>query len=201
MEAAADSTWRGYSLAERDRRWNSVRANAAEANLDCVWVPLCLDGENLHLSLEQAHGVRSDCRYMTQMENASIILPTDGRAPIVINDRGDGNDWFAEVRPAAKDGRGPWAGAMAEALLELGMERARIGVTGLGRGKVTHGRAHSGVANHSAYVEVQRRLPNATFVDATDVVGFARYAKGDEEIACLRHGAEIAAEGTKAMVH
>ena len=25
LEAAADTTWKGYSLAERDRRWNAVR--------------------------------------------------------------------------------------------------------------------------------------------------------------------------------
>jgi len=200
MEAAADATWNGFSLAERDRRWNTVRANAAAQQLDCVFVPLCLDGRNLHLSLEQAHGTRSDCRYLTQMENASIILPTDGRPPIVINDRGQGNNWISDARPAAKGARGPWGPAMAVALLELGMERARIGVTGLGRGKVTHGRAVSGVVNHSAFAEVQRQLPNATFVDANDVVGFARYVKSDEEIACIRHGAEIATAGIERMV-
>ena len=40
MEEPADSTWRGYSLAERDRRWGAVRANAAREGFDCVFVPL-----------------------------------------------------------------------------------------------------------------------------------------------------------------
>ena len=201
LEAAADTTWKGFSLAERDRRWSTVRANAAAAGLDCVWVPLCLDPRNFALSLEQARGVRSDGRYLTLIENASIVLPTDGREPIVVNDRGSSNAWITNARPGTPSGdRGSWVDAMASALLDLGMERATIGVPGLGRGKVTHGRAQQGVVNHSSYAAVQRRLPNATFLDATDVVGFARYVKGDEEIEALRRGAEIAAAGIEEMV-
>lgn len=200
MEAAADSTWKGYSLAERDRRWSAVRANAARAGLDCTFLPLCCDGQNLHLSLEQVRGTRSDSRYLTQMENASIVIPTDGRPPVVVNDRGSGNRWIPEARPVAQGGmRGSWAEAMAQALLDLGMERARIGVVGLGRGKVTHGRAISGVVNHSAYAAVLRRLPNATFEDGTNLVGFARYVKSQEEVDALRRGAEIAVEGIAEM--
>src|SRR5437870_5057455 len=142
MEAAADTTWNGFSVAERDQRWDAVRANAGRAGFDCTFLPLCCDGRNLHLSLEQVRGTRSDSRYLTQMENASIAIPTDGRAPIVVNDRGAGNNWISDARPVARGGvRGSWADAMAQALLDLGMERARIGVVGLGRGRVTHGRA------------------------------------------------------------
>ena len=89
MEAPADITWRGYSLAERDWRWQRVRDNAAKAGFDCIFVPLCVDGRNLHLSLEQHRGTRSDCRFLTQLENAAVILPTDGRKPIVISDQED----------------------------------------------------------------------------------------------------------------
>ncbi|HLH21253.1 MAG TPA: M24 family metallopeptidase [Chloroflexota bacterium] len=200
LEAPAESAWRGYSLAERDRRWQAVRANAAQAGFDAIFVPLCVDPRNLNLSLESSHGVRSDCRYLTQMENAAFILPTDGRPPVVVNESGRGNAWLPEVRPVARGMRGSWAGAMADALLDLGLERARIGVSGLGRGKVTHTRAPDGVVNHSAYAEVLRRLPHATFADATDVVGFARYVKGDEEIACLRRGALICEAGIAKMI-
>ncbi len=199
IEAAADTSWKGFSLAERDRRWNAVRANATKAGMDCVFVPLCVDGSNLRLSLEGAKGTRSDGRYLTLMENASVVLPTDGRPPIVINERGAGSAWIPEARPASRGMRGSWASAMAEALIDAGMERARIGVAGLKRGKVTHARAFDGVVNHSSYAEVVRRLPSATFEDATDVVGYARYMKGDEEIDALRRGAEIAAEGIAEM--
>jgi hypothetical protein len=49
-------TWRGYSLADRDRRWSAVRANAAREGLDCVFVP---------------YGNRQDARYLTQMADAA----------------------------------------------------------------------------------------------------------------------------------
>ncbi len=199
MESPAETTWKGYFLAERDRRWQRVRDNAAKAGFDCIFVPLCVDGRNLHLSLEQARGTRSDCRYLTQMENSAIVLPTDGRSPIVVNDRGSRNSWFSEVRAANRGLRGSWGAPMAEALIDLGMERARVGVSGLRLGKVTHGRAIAGVINHSSYAEVLRRLPNATFEDATDVVGYARYVKSDEEIACLRRGAAIVTAGIEKM--
>src|SRR3712207_942707 len=133
LAAPADCTWAGYSLAERDRRWGAVRAHAARAGSDAILVPLCVDPRNLNLPLESQRGVRADCRYLTQMENAALVLPTDGRAPIAIDEFGEGNAWLPEPRPVAGGQRGAWGPAMTAALLELGLERARIGVTGLGR--------------------------------------------------------------------
>lgn len=195
LEAPADTSWRGYSLAERDRRWKAVRENAARAGFDCMFVPLCVDPGNLRTSSAGAQGVRADCRYLTLMDNAAIVLPTDGRPPIVVNDRGRPNEWVSEARAANRE----WAGPMAQALLDAGMECARIGVVGLKGGTVTHVRAFDGVVNHSAYSEVVRRLPNATFEDATDVVGFVRYVKSQEEIACLRRATAIADAGIETM--
>src|SRR3954447_5722770 len=56
-------TWNGYSLAERDRRWAIVRERAAAAELDAVLVPF---------------GDGYDGRYLTQLLNAAVILPTAG---------------------------------------------------------------------------------------------------------------------------
>src|SRR5436305_14792579 len=100
MESPADIEWTGYSLAERDWRWQRVRDDAAKAGLDCIFVPLCVDGRNLHLSLEQSRGTRSDCRFLTQLENGAVILPTAGREPIVISDPESRNHWVPELRPA-----------------------------------------------------------------------------------------------------
>ena len=65
---------------------------------------------------------------------------------------------------------GSWGETMAQALIDAGMERARIGVSGLGRGFYTHGRAFHGVVNHSSYAEVltpfaQRQVRTCTDVD------------------------------------
>ena len=89
---------------------------------------------------------------------------------------------------------------MAQALIESGLDHARIGVVGLRGGRVTHVRSIDGVVNHTAYAEVVRRLPNAKFEDATDIVGFVRYVKSDEEIECLRRSTVIAEAGIDEMV-
>lgn len=196
MDASTNIKWEGYSVAERDWRWRRVRENAVKAGFDCIFVPLCVDGRNLHLSLEQARGTRSDCRFLTQLDNAAVILPTDGREPIIISDQENGNDWVPEFRPVEES----WGKSMAQALIDAGMERARIGVSGLRRGFYTHGRAFHGVVNHNSYVEVLRRLPNATFENATEAIGYARYVKSEEQINCLRRGAAIAAAGIDKMV-
>ncbi|MEA2658331.1 MAG: Xaa-Pro dipeptidase [Candidatus Binatota bacterium] len=196
MEISARIEWTGYSLAERDWRWQRVRDSAAKAGFDCIFVPLCVDGRNLHLSLEQARGTRSDSRFLTGFDNAAVILPTDGRSPVIISDQETGNDWIREFRPVEHS----WGASMARALLDAGMERGRIGVSGIQRGFYTHGRAFHGVVNHSSYAETLRRLPNATFENATDVVGHARYVKSQEQIACLRRGAAIAAAGIEKMI-
>ena len=59
IQAAADTGWKGYSLAERDRRWNAVRANAARDGLDCVMV---------------MKGNRIDARYLTQIMGTGYIF-------------------------------------------------------------------------------------------------------------------------------
>ena len=173
--------WNGYSLAERDRRWQAVRENAGKAGFDCILVPL-------------GNGV--DGRYMTQLRCSAMALPTDGRAPIIIADRSSRNEWAPEPWQTGRE----WAEPMGEALLDLGMERARIGVVGLKGGSVTHASSIDGVVNHTALAYVMSKLPNATFGDATDIVGFVRYVKSEEEIAFVRRSAEVAAAALDELV-
>jgi Xaa-Pro aminopeptidase len=89
---------------------------------------------------------------------------------------------------------------MADALLEAGMERARIGVVGLLGGRLSHVRLPDGAVNYTAFAQVRQALPNATFEDATDVVGMVRYVKSDEEITCLRHATRMAEAGVDELV-
>ena len=173
--------WNGYSLAERDRRWKAVRESAAKAGLDCILVPL-------------GNGV--DGRYLTQLRCSAMVLPTDGRAPIVIADRRSSNAWVPEPWQTGRE----WAEPMGEALLDLGMQRARIGVLGLKGGSVTHCSSIDGVVNHTAFEYVMSKLPNATFEDATDIVGFVRYVKSDEEITFVRQSTEVATAGVDELI-
>ena len=173
--------WNGYSLAERYRRWKAVRENAAKAGFDCILVPL-------------GNGI--DGRYMTQLRCSAMVLPADDRAPIVIADRRSSNSWVPEPWQTGRE----WAEPMGEALLDLGMERARIGVAGLSGGSVTHCSSNDGVVNHTALQHVTGKVPNARFEDATDVIGWVRYVKSDEEIAFIRESAQVAAAGLDELI-
>ena len=173
--------WSGYSLAERDRRWQAVRQNAAKAGFDCILIPL-------------GNGI--DGRYMTQLRCSAMALPTDGREPIIIADRTSSNEWAPEPWQTGRE----WAEPMGEALLDLGMEGARIGVVGLKGGSVTHCRSIDGVVNHTALAYVMGKLPSATFADATNVVGLVRYIKSEEEIGFVRRSAEVAAAGLDELI-
>jgi hypothetical protein len=85
VEAVSPASWRGYSEAERDRRWSLVRANAARDGLDCTFVPLCLDDLAYRPVPDQPTANGSDGRYLTQIAGAVVVLPTDEtRPPIVI---------------------------------------------------------------------------------------------------------------------
>jgi Xaa-Pro aminopeptidase len=173
--------WGGFSLAERDRRWNRVRVLAAEAGFDGIFVPL---GNGL------------DARYLTQLRNACMVLPTNaGVAPIVVADRGSTNSWLERVIHT----RRAWSDALLEALREAGMERARIGVPGLSAGRFAHVSAANGAACWGALATLRGELPEARFEDATDVVGRARLVKGPEEIACLREASRIAMAGVERL--
>jgi Xaa-Pro dipeptidase len=174
--------WSGYSLAERDRRWQAVRENAGKTGFDCTLVPL-------------GNGV--DGRYMTQLRCSAMALPTDGRPPIVIADRRSNNAWVPEPWQTGRE----WAEPMGEALLDLGMERARIGVVGLKGGTVTHCSSIDGVVNHTALAQVMSKLPNAKFADATDIVGRVRYVKGEEEIDFVRRSTAVAMAGLDELVN
>jgi Xaa-Pro dipeptidase len=172
--------WSDFSLEERDRRWKAVKESGGKAGFDCIFVPL---------------GPGIDARYLTQLRCSSVIMPTDGRAPIIIADRSSRNTWAPEPWQTSRE----WSEPMAEALLETGMERARIGVVGLKGGKVSQVSAIDGVLNHGAFSAVLKRLPNAKFEDATDVVGFVRYVKSVEEIAAMKKAVEIAEAGIEEL--
>src|SRR5579871_1523952 len=139
-----------YSLAERDRRWNALRTAGANAGFDCIFVPL---------------GAGIDAAYLTQhrgsVQSSCMALPTDGRPPIVVTDRGS-NEWVPDPRHCHRE----FAVPVAEALVDAVSPRARIGVVGLRGGVVTHVRSVDGVVNDTAYTEVLKRLPHAHFDDA-----------------------------------
>jgi hypothetical protein len=174
MGSTEPASWRGYSEQERDRRWDAVRSAAAADGLDCILVPLPLDSLSFRPRVDEPTATGADGRYLTQLDGAVVVLPaSDMVAPIVITERSARNSWLAETRTS---GRG-WLEPTLQALRDAGMERATIGVVGLRAGTYSHANASDGVVVHSAYADLLARLPDATFREASDLVGRARFVK------------------------
>lgn len=182
----------GFSLAERERRWRVVRRNMQALSLDCLVVPRAVGGVNLCLSLEQVRGAWSDVRYLSLLEDASLVFFADARSPIAVSALGGGSAWIDDSRSPDQRGTSPTWPLVVDILREEGLERGRIGVVGMSGGIFTHTRAFDGVVAHSAFAGIRRALPRATFIDATDVLGLARSQKGEEEIRAIAVGAAIA---------
>jgi Xaa-Pro aminopeptidase len=189
-----------FSLDERERRWRVVRRALRDAGLDCLLVPGSVGGINLCLSLEQVRGAASDARYLTMLEDVAVVFPASNHPPVVVGAVPDGNSWIPEVRVAGGDAYASSAPLLIDALRELGMDNARIGVAGMRGGLVTHTRAFDGVIAHTALADVVAGFPKATFEDATDVIGFCRYQKGPEEIESLRAGSAIGEAGIQELM-
>ena len=182
-----------FSLAERERRWGRVRAIMARVGLDAV-VAIPNSG---HWDQFQA-----DVRYLTQIggnaTEAAVVFPREGDVTAVL--RGDNDiawwgleqEWVRDLRPSRRS----YALPIAERLRELGLERGRIGVSGL-EGLI---RAPEGVVVWGLFERLRAALPAATFVDATSVLQEARAVKSAEEIAFIRQAVALAEAAAARML-
>lgn len=182
----------GFSLEERERRWRVVRRNMQIQGLDCLVVPRAVGGVNLCLSLEQVRGAWSDARYLTMLEDATVVFFADSRPPVVVTATPASSAWVSESLSPEDRGHGSTWPLLVDVLRSNGLESARIGVPGMSGGVFTHTRAYDGVIAHTSFARIRRSLPKATFVDATAVLGLCRSQKGEEEIEAIAVGAAIA---------
>ncbi|MBI5121124.1 MAG: aminopeptidase P family protein [Rhodospirillales bacterium] len=172
------------SLTERDRRWEKVRKKMVFAQIDALIVmtnDMFWDMGTVNL------------RYLTQIgskigAHAAFFLDRD---PIVWNALLHMNrptsayfsvqEWVSDVRPNF----GP--AAVAEALREAGLSRARIGLVGFGSHIIT-----TPTFLHGHILAYQKELPDAQFLEANGLLEEARLIKSDEELSMLAKAGQIA---------
>src|SRR4051812_9915102 len=173
-----------FSLAERDRRWAAVRQAMAKDNLDVIVVP-----NNTGHSTD----FQANVRWLTHVggggdADISAVFPLEGEVTALAN-RAKSN-WLSGAQNWTKDVRNSrrnMGQAAVDRLKELGVERGRIGVTGLGAGT----RTPMGTILLGFYQLIRDAFPNAELVDATDILAEARYQKSQEEVDVLRKSQEI----------
>jgi Xaa-Pro dipeptidase len=173
-----------FSQAEKNRRWGRVRELMRDAGFDAV---IGFPNQS------QWDHFQADVRYLTQIggnqTEVAVVFPLKGevtgivRGPNEVEWWGLAQDWVTDIRPSHRS----WAEPVIERLRELGLERGRIGISGLSG----LARAPEGVIPWGILDKLYRALPDATFETATELVQDARSVKGPEEVEFVRRSCRI----------
>ena len=190
-DAVPRLAYRRFSVAERDRRWARVRELMRRDGLAAIVAP-----QNPGNSTDW----QADARYLSQCgggADASIgaVFPLEGEVTAVATSAPERwgpavQNWVTDVREAKRR----YGRVMAERLLELGLGRERIGISGL-----SGTRTPEGTIMHGTYAALEKALPQARFVDCTDLLQEAREVKSDEETAFLQDSVDIIERGIDAQ--
>ena len=174
-----------FSLAERDRRWKTVRAKMAERYIDVIVTP-----QNTGHSMD----FQANTRYLTHCggggdADIAAVFPLEGEVTAIATSATARwptvQDWTKDVREARRE----YGKIIVERLKELNVERGRIGITGLGETEGT--RTPEGTILHGTWKNIREAFPDAQLVDATSILTEVRYIKSQEEIDALTKSMEI----------
>lgn len=183
-----------FSIAERDRRWRAVRELMRRERLDVIITP-----QNTGHSMDY----QANTRYLTHVggggdSDIAAVFPLEGEVTAIATSAAPRwptvQDWTRDIREARRN-YGP---VIVQRLKELGVERGRIGITGLGETEGT--RTPEGTIFYGTWKNIREGLPHATLVDATDILAEVRYTKSQEEIDALTKSMEIIEKGIEAKI-
>jgi len=179
------------SIQERDRRYKLVRAEMAKRGIDVLVLPANTG------RWEQLQG---DSRYLTTIGGFATevftVFPREGDVTAYIFNRAAwwerAQQWVKDVR----DGRNRWGENAIERITELGLQKGTIGISGL----AGLFRAPEGIIPYSSVKAIQDAFPQATIVNATEMMQELRAIKSAEEVSMLQRSAEIVEKTIEAMV-
>lgn len=170
------------SLAERDRRWSTIREALALQRLDGL---VCFANDSPF-----GFGT-ANLRYLTQIGNqhgGAVVFPLAGE-PIVLhapphmhepfNFYSVAQDWVSDIRPFSG------VRSIVDALDERGLAESRLGLVGFRTG------IFANTIPHLVVTELAEALPRARIADITFTLEQARLIKSDEELAMLERAAAL----------
>jgi len=180
------------SINERDQRWARVRAAMAERDFACLIAP----PHTGHWELFQA-----DTRYLTHIggncSETACVFPLDGEVTAVVLNRPEfwarAQDWVSDLRTPQHH---MWSLPMTDRMKELGIDRHRVGVVGMGGGV----RTPEGTMSFGFYEKMKEAFPHTVFEDATVMMAELRAVKSEEELVCMERATEMVELGIKAVI-
>lgn len=184
--------YRRFSLQERDRRWRKVRDLMRRDGIAAIVAP-----QNPGNSTDW----QADARYLSHCgggadASISVVFPLEGEVTAVATSAAERwgasvQTWVSDVREAKRR----YGRVMAERLRELGITKEKIGICGLGGGT----RTPEGTIMQGTYAALKQALPNAAFVDSSDLLQEAREVKSEEEIGALQTSVDIVERASEAQ--
>ena len=166
-----------FTTAERDRRWQALRAMMSAQGVDCLVVPNLTGDFTLH--------------YAQYVTNAPFngpgvaVLPAQGEAAAIGISPSPG----AWARALGRRGE-PLGTGVVDLIDELGYGSSTIGVVGTANNVFGLNEFVSpGLMLYSVWSEVLSAFPDADFVDVTEAFADVNLVKGPEEIAVFEKAA------------
>lgn len=181
-----------FSLAEREARWNRVRAMMAREGFAVIVAP-----NNSGHSLD----FQADARYLSHCggggdTDIACIFPLDGEVTVAAKDADERwlttQDWVTDARESERR----YGDIIIERLRELNVDHDRIAVSGMGPGN----RTPEGTVGYLQMKAMLEAFPSAEFVDCTSQMQEIRSVKSDEEIGFLTKSIELIEHGIDAKV-
>jgi Xaa-Pro aminopeptidase len=183
-----------FSLEERALRWAKVRGKMAEAGMDVIVCP----NNTGHSTDFQANS-----RYLSHVggggdADIAVVFPIEGEVTAIATSAAPRwptvQEWTTDVREARRN----YGRVAVERLKELGLEKGRIGIAGLGEEAGT--RTPEGTVGYGFWKQIREAFPDAELADATLLMAKARYVKSEEEVAALQKSMDIIEKGIEAKV-
>jgi Xaa-Pro aminopeptidase len=191
-EPPTTHAYRRFSLKERDRRWRTVRDLMRRDSIAAIVAP-----QNPGNSTDW----QADARYLSHCgggadASISVVFPLEGEVTAVATSAPERwgaavQNWVTDVREAKRR----YGRVMADRLRELGLNKERVGICGLGGGT----RTPEGTIMQGTFAALKEALPNAQFVDTSDLLQEAREVKSEEEIAVLQTSVDMVERASEAQ--
>lgn len=185
-----DAVYEKFSDAEFARRHEAARALMRRDGFEALILTGGPDIYSHGSGVTWGSGLIDDrgmCQYM--------VLPLKGEPTLIYPHYGchiEAARKMVSVKDVRSGQHGKYGKAVAERLLELKLDRARIGITAADR----TGPEHMGV---NAYLDLKKLMPGAEFVFCPNLLHELTYRKSAEEIRAMQKAGQLAIKALEAV--
>jgi Xaa-Pro aminopeptidase len=177
-----------FSKEEGERRHKAIKEMMDIRGIDCL---IIVGHEGCYKA--RAANLRYVSNYVMWMGDEYVVFPLEGQ-PLLLVWASAHENWAKRVSwiPVKVSGfysrsKESYLMGIVNRIKELGLERGRIGIV------------DTDTMPAVVYCELIKRLPNANFIDAGDLITEVREVKSEAELDFMRKSAECADKGFLAM--